>query len=166
MTPSKNLDQLLADEQQCPEEISPSRDLWPGIEQAINQEQQKSPRKGLSINYKIALSSAASVLAAVLLIKTPALLEPQAPGLDSGIAALVETYEQEKQQILVRYQGQEALTSNWQQQLNDLEQAAKSLKTALEKDPDNAVLIQMLGNVYQQQLDLINKVHAPQWQKI
>ncbi|WP_299977563.1 tetratricopeptide repeat protein [uncultured Pseudoteredinibacter sp.] len=165
MKHSKSLDELLADERQCPEEISPKRDLWPGIEKAINQEQQKSP-KGLSINSKIAFSSAASVLAAVLLIKGPDLLPSQEPTIDSGIAALVNTYEQEKQQMLVRYQGQEAIVSNWQQQLNDLEEAAKSLRNALEDDPDNAVLIHMLGNVYQQQLDLINKVHTPKWQQI
>ncbi|WP_299775374.1 tetratricopeptide repeat protein [uncultured Pseudoteredinibacter sp.] len=165
MKHSKSLDELLADERQCPEEISPKRDLWPGIEKAINQEQQKTPN-GLSINSKIAFSSAASVLAAVLLIKGPDLLPSQEPTIDSGITALVDTYEQEKQQMLVRYQGQEALVSNWQQQLNDLEEAAKSLKNALEDDPDNAVLIHMLGNVYQQQLDLINKVHTPKWQQI
>ncbi len=165
MKPNRTLDELLADERQCPEEMSPSKDLWPGIERAINQEQQKRP-KGLSINSKIALSSAASVLAAVLLIKGADLVPSQEPALNSGIAALVETYEQEKQQMLVRYEGQDALVNDWRQQLKDMEEAAKSLSSALEKDPDNAVLIRMLGNVYQQQLDLINKVHAPQWQQI
>ncbi|GAA6150948.1 hypothetical protein [Pseudoteredinibacter isoporae] len=164
MKQNKTLDELLADESQCPEEISPSKDLWPGIERAINQEQQKRSW-GMSINSKIALSSAASVLAAVLLIKTDFSSFNQ-PQQNEGIAALVETYEQEKQQMLVRYKGQEALVSDWQQQLHDMEEAAKSLRTALENDPDNAVLIRMLGNVYQQQLDLINKVHAPQWQQI
>lgn len=162
--PSK-LDQLLADEQQFPEEISPRRDLWPGIEQAISQLQAK-PSRGLSINQRIALASAASILCAVLLMS---FIKPLAPGPEQpldGINALVNTYEQEKQQLLVNYRGQPPLADNWQQQLQQLEQAASSLRGALEQEPDNAVLIRMLANIYQQQLDLINKVHSPKWQQI
>lgn len=174
MSKPNNLDQILADERQFPEEMTPKRDLWPGIEKAISQHKQK-PKSLLSVNQKIALSSAASICLAVLLIQFLAPLPGSGfnSGSDSnarhntaGIDALVKTYETEKHQMLVRYQDQKALVDDWQPQLDELESAARSLRGALEEDPNNAVLIRMLGKIYQQQLDLINKVHAPQWQKI
>jgi len=172
MKKPNSIDQMLADERQFPENMDPPRDLWPGIEQAISRHQQKSS-KGLSVNYKIALSSAASIFVAVLAIQ---LFNPSQSGLpqtpsdqgqsNSGINALVKTFEHEKQQMLVLFKDQPAAINDWQPQLLELEAAATSLRQALNNDPNNAVLIRMLGNTYQQQLDLINRVHAPQWQKI
>ncbi len=66
----------------------------------------------------------------------------------------------------MQYQNQPALTDNWQQQLTELEDAERAIKQALENEPENPALLKMLAQVYQQQLDLINKVHAPKWQTI
>ena len=66
----------------------------------------------------------------------------------------------------MQYQNQPALTDNWQQQLTELEDAERAIKQALDNEPENPALLKMLAQVYQQQLDLINKVHAPKWQQI
>lgn len=66
----------------------------------------------------------------------------------------------------MQYETQPALTSDWQTQLQELEQAEQAVKLALKQDPENAALLNMLAQVYQQQLDLINKVHEPRWQQI
>jgi len=58
------------------------------------------------------------------------------------------------------------LTDNWQVQLQELEDAEQAIKQTLENEPKNKALLSMLAQVYQQQLDLINKVHAPRWQHI
>ncbi|WP_346993140.1 hypothetical protein [Alteromonas gracilis] len=47
-----------------------------------------------------------------------------------------------------------------------MDDAADAIKTALKEDPDNSALIKMLHHVYQQQIALIERVHAPKWQQI
>ena len=61
---------------------------------------------------------------------------------------------------------QKALTENWQQQLSELDRAARDILEALEQDPGNMDLLKMLRNVYQQQLNLVERVHQPKWQYI
>lgn len=68
--------------------------------------------------------------------------------------------------MLVEYENKEALTTNWHTQLQELEEAEQAIKQALENEPQNQALLTMLAQIYQQQLDLINKVHAPRWQHI
>lgn len=75
-------------------------------------------------------------------------------------------FTKQKQSLLVQYQSQVALTDNWQVQLQELENAEQAIKQTLENEPKNKALLSMLAQVYQQQLDLINKVHAPRWQHI
>ena len=84
--------------------------------------------------------------------------------------ALVESMSQQQQQqvtsLLASYQSVPAVTDNWQAQMNELDDAALAIKTALKNDPNNAALIRMLHQVYQQQIALIERVHAPKWQQI
>jgi hypothetical protein len=144
-----------------PCEIKPRQNLWPGIEQAINNTQPQATTS--SVWPRASLAAAATLLLAVAVV----LLNNKqvaVPAFDPGEA--FASYEQEKQQMLVAYSQQPALTDNWQQQLNELETAAQSIRDALKHDPNNTVLIHMLNNVYQQQLKLIKKVHTPRWQNI
>jgi len=152
-------------ENQFPEEIEPSRDLWAGIEKAISEESHR-PEKSWSINTRIMMASAASVFIAVVAVQFMPASNPKIDSSQAGIAALVDTYEEHKGLLLAQYKDKPALTTNWQQQLNDLEAAAQTIRASLDNNPDNAVLIKLLGKLYQQQLDLINKVHSPQWQQI
>lgn len=150
-------------ESEFPREIEPSRDLWAGIEKAITEDSHRSSRSW-SVNTKIFAASAASVLVAVLAIQ---LMPSQTIATSqAGISALVNTYEEQKGMLLAQYKDQPAVTNNWQQQLNELEAAAVTIRASLKDNPDNAVLTKMLSKLYQQQLDLINKVHSPKWQQI
>ncbi|MFY8273650.1 hypothetical protein AAEU32_05945 [Pseudoalteromonas sp. SSDWG2] len=139
-------------------ELSPSRDLWPGIEHAINlqsnAQQHKAKRNWVMPAFGTA---AAAVLVALVGLNMPM----QGAQENSQFALISDVYEQQKQSLLVQYQSQPALTDNWQAQLSELEQAEKAIKDALEDDPNNRALLGMLAQVYQQQLDLINKVHSP-----
>ena len=75
-------------------------------------------------------------------------------------------FETQKASLLVAYQDQNAVADNWQGQLAELESAADAIKAALQNDPNNMALLRMLQSVYQQQIDLIERVHAPKWQQI
>jgi len=89
----------------------------------------------------------------------------KAPETNTAVA-MSEFFTKQKQSLLVQYQSQVALTDNWQVQLQELEDAEQAIKQTLENEPKNKALLSMLAQVYQQQLDLINKVHAPRWQHI
>ena len=68
--------------------------------------------------------------------------------------------------LLVSYQKAQPITDNWQTQLEELDAAAEAIKPALKTDPNNKALLQMLQQVYQQQLSLIETVYNPKWQAI
>ncbi|MCF2862680.1 hypothetical protein ABMY44_12685 [Pseudoalteromonas sp. Cnat2-41] len=141
--------------QQQQKEISPERDLWPGIEQGINAHTHTADKSW----FKPALgSAAAAILVAVIGLNLPS---QQGSQPSNQFAVISDVFEQQKQNLLVQYQAQPALTDNWQQQLQELEQAEQAIKTALEEQPNNRALLNMLAQVYQQQLNLINNVHQP-----
>ena len=152
-----NFEQFLDEQLQSQQkEVSPSRDLWPGIEHAINLQQSEQQDKAKR-NWALPAfgTAAAAVLVALVGLNMPVQQD------NTQFALISDAYEQQKQSLLVQYQSQPALTDNWQAQLTELEQAEKAIKTALEDDPNNRALLGMLAQVYQQQLDLINKVHQP-----
>ncbi|GAA0359479.1 hypothetical protein GCM10009092_24600 [Bowmanella denitrificans] len=147
-----------------PNEIQPRRDLWPGIEHALNS--QAAEPVVTSSKAKPYWGMAAAV-ATVGLLGWLGLT--QLPGLsDSAQLAQVlsQQHQQQKQALLASFSGQPALTDNWQQQVDELDAAALAIKQALKEDPNNPALLKMLQQVYQQQIDLIERVHAPAWQKI
>jgi hypothetical protein len=82
------------------------------------------------------------------------------------IEALSTQQQQQVNSLLASYESTPALTQDWQQQLKELDDAADAVKLALKEDPDNSALIKMLHHVYQQQIALIERVHAPKWQQI
>jgi cysteinyl-tRNA synthetase len=57
------------------------------------------------------------------------------------------------------YRNTPALTTNWNDQLNGMERAADTVRKALRDDPDNIALLRMLNDVYQQEVDLLRRVH-------
>ncbi|MFY8300501.1 hypothetical protein AAEU28_17180 [Pseudoalteromonas sp. SS15] len=154
-----NFDDFLKEELAKPSEVAPSRDLWPGIERAIAE-----PAKS-SVNdkqYWPKVTGIAACFIAGLLAWNVSVMRPE----QNTMRDLSALFEQQKQALLVQYEAQPALTNDWQQQLDELEQAEQAVKLALQNDPENAALLKMLAQVYQQQLDLINRVHAPSWQQI
>lgn len=141
-------------------EKAPQRDLWPGIERAISQPptvREKSRQKYYAM--------AASIFLAI----TVGVIGYQGGMYNSSnemIVAMSTQHQKQVQELLVSYEGQQATADNWKTQLEQLDDAAEAIKKALEEDPGNPALVQMLRNVYQQQLLLIERVHSPKWQQI
>lgn len=148
----------------------PQRDLWQGIELALaneaapNQivEHQPSKAKGARM-YAVAATFAFIGLFGWFTVNQP---DQGMIGGQELVAALSNQHEDQKDALLVKFRDQPALTQNWEQQLDELDDAAKAIKTALKEDPNNIALLKMLQNVHQQQIELIERVHAPKWQQI
>ncbi|GLR71785.1 hypothetical protein [Agaribacter marinus] len=147
-----------------PREKTPSRDLWPGIEYAISQRQAAE-----KTSWRRQTGIAASFLVA-LLVGYMGYQGLGSQGILQNNQAIAEQmsvqFMQQRDALLISLDGQNATTQNWQQQLDELDAAAKAIKTALKEDPNNQALLAMLKNVYEQQLKLIERVHAPSWQQI
>lgn len=168
MTTNKSQDSLQQQLQSLPNSVQPNRDLWQGIELAIT-EQPSIAGKSKPRSWMYGAVAASILVPAVAVwLSMSGLSGPAVTGLDSAavIAQLSEQYESQKSSLLVTYQDKPALTDNWQAQLTELEDAAAAIKSALKHDPNNVALLRMLQTVYQQQIDLIERVHAPKWQQI
>lgn len=144
---------------QLDKSIPPKKELWGGIERAIiaNNQPFINTNKYWPKLTALAACFTSALVSAVVLFKAPE---------TNTAVAMSEFFTKQKQSLLVQYQSQVALTDNWQVQLQELEDAEQAIKQTLENEPKNKALLSMLAQVYQQQLDLINKVHAPRWQHI
>jgi len=157
---------------EMPTEIQPQRDLWKGIELGIERRQQMAPARITKPNftpwkYSIAASIFAfAIIGGVLLQQHSTPTTEQSLSLSELANALSEQHNTQKQQLLVSFQDQPALTENWQEQVSELDQAADAIKAALAQDPSNTALLKMLQNIYQQQIHLIERVHSPKWREI
>ena len=146
-------------------EIAPQRDLWQGIEKAINQEQVNQPNRTKQI---MPIAWAASIVAAVLL--TWFNIAPQGASNTelSLVASLHQDFSQQKQLMLTSF-GQPDLTKlppEMQAELAKLSQARASIEAALANDENNTDLLNLLQWTQQQELDLIKRLYTPQWQTI
>ena len=151
-------------------EQMPERDLWQGIEIALANEpaprdlQAKQPRV---VNMQTRFLATAAAVAFVGVFSWFTLNQPQTElSQQDLVAALSSQHEAQKNELLVKFEGQPALTQNWEQQLKELDEAADAIKAALEQDPNNVALLKMLQHVHQQQIDLIERVHSPKWRQI
>ncbi|MFC3095217.1 hypothetical protein DRW07_15280 [Alteromonas sediminis] len=156
-----------------PSEKSPQRDLWRGIELALEnpgQAKNDAPVSEVSKNKAPVWLASAASFALVATLGWFGLQEKAGSDLSIQSAALVESLSQQQQNqvnaMLVRFEGQDPASDNWQEQMKELDDAATAIKVALEEDPANGALLQMLQHVYQQQIALIERVHAPKWQQI
>jgi len=146
-----------------PEEIQPKKDLWQGIDRAIDFNAKPKANNHFTKLSVIAACFAAALLSINFLSNTQ--VSPQGSEINN-VASISQLFETEKQALLVQYQAKPALTDDWQSQLDDLEQAEAAIKQALKNEPQNSTLLRMLAQVYRQQLELINRVHQPKWQQI
>jgi len=144
-----------------PREIQPQRDLWPGIDLALENQTQhaNNPVLWAGIAASIAVFGLVGLLS--LNIVTGPALKPVE--LNQLVSNMSEQHEKQKQFLLASYEQQPALTDNWRDQLGELDSAATVIKTALEGDPGDANLIKLLQQVYQQQIKLIQSVHQSRW---
>lgn len=153
---------------ELPSEISPERDLWSGIELAIQTKSQNNNTHN-STKKVVPMAWAASVIVAVLL--TWLTLEPQQIISDSSLTlvkSLQKNFEQQKQGLLVSF-GQPNLTElpkDMQQQLTQLASARLTIETALLDDPSNSDLLNLLHWTQKQELNLLEQLYSPKWQTI
>ena len=151
-------------------EKQPERDLFRGVELGIETQrngEEKQSSNGVTNNQWLAI--AASVcLVTVIWLSAPLAFKTENTQADTYalIEALSTQQQQQVNSLLASYESTPALTQDWQQQLKELDDAADAVKLALKEDPDNSALIKMLHHVYQQQIALIERVHAPKWQQI
>jgi hypothetical protein len=151
---------------------SPDRDLWQGIEFAIvNQSAQQSiakepigaKPKPHKVRQYLAIAASICILGFIGVI---AIYQYPSMRAQSLVATLSAEHQKQKQALLISFKDATAATNNWQQQLDDLDEAETAIKQALKEAPNNQALLKMLKQVYEQQLAIIEKVHAPAWQHI
>ncbi len=158
-------------------EKQPERDLWRGIELGITSQQgdasQDDASQGDASSSRVTSKQWMAIAASVCLVTVLWFAAPFAFKADESRSdgyALIDAMSMQQQQqvnsLLASYESTTALTEDWQEQLKELDDAADVIKAALKDDPDNSALIKMLHHVYQQQIALIERVHAPKWQQI
>ncbi len=159
-----------------PKEIAPERDLWLGIERAISpQTSELTNTKTYKKNvFKAPLAWAASVVVAVLLSWQINQLSPQqqdsliTPANFNAVNFLQTSFKKQKLSLLASY-GQtntKQLSKDMQQQLQQLENAQKSIAKALVNDSNNQNLLNLLQWTQQQELKLLEQLYRPRWQSI
>ena len=184
---------LEAEIQRLPKTREPERDLWRGIElslhsqvsgkadgnglheNGLNKQPSGQEKRGtvarLSTKPWLAMAASA-MLVSIIWFFSPAFTtgdtSDEKPKL-AGYALVDALSEQQNDQmtaLLASYDSAPELSENWQEQLKELDDAAGAIKAALKEDPNNRALLKMLKHVYQQQITLIERVHAPKWQQI
>ena len=168
---NKDFERALSEQlSELKKEQLPERDLWQGIEIALANEPAPNDIKDappVKTSQQPKLVAVAAAVAFVGVFSWFGMNQPESGmSKEDLVAVLSSQHEQQKNELLVKFEGQPALTANWQQQLTELDEAADAIKAALEQDPNNVALLKMLQNVHQQQIDLIERVHAPKWRQI
>ena len=156
MSNSKSVDKLADRLAELPEELTPNRDLWPGIEKAIA----VTPQDNVSTSRKpiVPVAWAASVaLAAVLTWGVIAPVE-QAGQLTADIVSVMEYDFNEQKSVMLAIFGQPNLSSlptDMQAQLASLEKAmmtaARTIST--KQSTTAAVLLPELENAISMKLE-------------
>ncbi len=165
MKTEHELDALIA---RLDNELQPSRDLWPELEQRLTQAENNNvepvplrTNKWLSVPFASAyVASAASVLLAVTLFWQPASSVPTAfnPRLVDAQTAIVYSFEQAKAQQLASIKAVDPAYADWQQQLAQWQQAIAQVQQALQYNPNEAMLLKQLRQLYGQQQNYLHKV--------
>lgn len=188
----KSFDQILQRKVgELPQQLQPTRDLWQGIdialtekdlekelEQGARQEQDRVSRDtgkfgagakivDLSDWFSLKPMAVAASLSLVAFISWNGFNgQSNQSGPSQLVAQMMQQHDEQKSVLLASFSERTELTSNWQVQLQELEEAEQAIESALQNDPENIALLKMLQQVHQQQLELIEAVHLPVWQTI
>jgi len=169
MKTEQQLDRLIAG---LSSELTPSRDLWPELEQRLTDNlpataEAVNTHRWLSVPFASAyIASAASVLLAVTLLWQPAGPQPvtasQAgsvnPQLLDAETAIVYSFEQAKAKQLASMKTVDPVYADWQQKMAQWQQAIGQVQLALKYNPNEAVLLKQLRQLYSQQQNYLQKV--------
>ena len=184
----KSFDQVLQQKVgELPQQLQPTRDLWQGIDIALTEqefEKELGQEKGrvsrdkkksgtgakivdLSDWFSLKPMAVAASLSLVAFISWNGFNETaNQSGPSQLVSQMMQQHDEQKSVLLASFSERPELTSNWQAQLQELEEAEKAIESALQNDPENIALLKMLQQVHQQQLELIEAVHLPVWQTI
>lgn len=149
----QTLEQAIA---RVPRDQLPRRDLWPGIELAINEAPQRSRwHQHLALAASLLLVLGASLQFGRV---QPA---PGTSGIDRNVLVELQSEHQlSKQALLVQYGDAPALYPDWEAQMRQLEQAEQVIYNALREEPGNIELLRILRLVQEKQLNLIDSVFS------
>ena len=170
-------DELMAAAADLDTEVSPERDLWPGIEQAISQPA-KPPRTvwnsvwaqaaaalllvgGSSGVTYLAITKDANVLSPVA--GGPALVFESASGSFGSMYNLGPDYQDARRSLAAKLDEElSRLTpeerDNVQKNIEIIRAAIDDINLALAEEPDNALLQKLLISTYREELDLMIRV--------
>ena len=164
MTNDNHFEQLLKEKlDELPVAIQPSRNLWPGIDLALENQPAVANKNRVLRWTAFAASFAIVGLLGVMSLNLDRSSDIDHYKMRQMISSVNNQHENQKQFLLTSYEQLPALTDNWQDQLKELDNAATVIKAALEEDPSDTNLIKLLQQVYQQQIKLIQSVHQSRW---
>jgi hypothetical protein len=162
---------LLAQAAALPREMNPPRDLWDGIAGQLRRPGTLGHRLGGFLMSPLALAAASVVIALVAtrytppggIFKSPGAASETPPPYDPSIVQAEQQYGRATSALKAALdekrgnlspQTREAVDSN----LRIIDNALQSLRTALQKDPGNPELAQLLIATHRRKLDLLEKV--------
>jgi hypothetical protein len=171
MKTEQELDALIAG---LSSELQPNRDLWPELEQRLT-DSAAAETKVIAIKTNTWLSapfasayvaSAASVLLAVTLFWQPADIQSLTakqsevfnPRSLDAQTAIVYSFEQAKAEQLASMKTVDPVYADWQQQMAQWQQAIGQVQLALKYNPNEALLLKQLRQLYSQQQNYLQKV--------
>lgn len=135
-------------------ELAPSRDLWVGIEKAINQPAQQRQNKTPWL-----------VAASVVLAVTVGWFSNQQATLkqDSLVASIEANFAMQKQAVSLQYTNVKPISP---ESAAEFAKARETILAALAEDPNNPALLEILKYTQQRELELMHQINRPQWQQI
>jgi hypothetical protein len=145
-----------------PRELTPARDLWPGITHAINTPVRADWQRTTALAASIMLIFGLSLYFSTRQ-SAEVLLNSR---LEEYIGVLQYEHQQNKQALLVQYKDQQAVYPEWNEQMKELEQAEQIIFEALREDPENLELLKILRHVQQKEIDLLDTAFAPRLNSI
>jgi predicted anti-sigma-YlaC factor YlaD len=175
----RRLSALLAGAAALPREISPSRDLWPGIAERIASARPRPAAAAVRRQWTWSpalLAAAAAVLVALgatlLRVWPPAAVAPEAgTGVpqeaawttDPSLLAAEREYERATVQLMAALEARKAslppaTVAGVENDLLNIDAALRQVRTALSKDPGNAQLSHMLASTHQKKVDVLQRV--------
>ena len=151
-------------------EISPERDLWPGIEEAIGRPRRSRWTPILAQAAAVVMLAGASSLITYTLVKQePRVIEVERPGLVIDQAAfsnsnfLGDEYRMARGSVSAQLQRELARLSpearaDIERNLAVIRQAIADINQALAKEPDNELLQELLANAYREEVAIMQRV--------
>lgn len=163
-------DELMAKARGLAKNVTPERDLWPGIEAAIREPQRSWWTPTLAQAAAVLLLVGASSTMTYILVKEdPQIIEVSRPTLETEFVALVspatlgDDYRLARgavvRQLDLQLERLPAETrEDVERNLAVIRQAINDINTALSDAPDNRLLQDLLVNAYREELSVMQRV--------